>query len=147
VFAGSAVAVERIFSGGHDTISLRRASIQPEMVRTLMLVKHCLQLKKNSNIISIDWLCLFNLKLTFCIPSLQPSIRPSRTCSSSGIWQYGYGSGISVTVLCPYLYGRTPYTVQCTALYTAHTISFLVFPLSSLLIHSRYTFLLFSYII
>jgi len=33
------------------------------------------------------------------------------------------------------------------ARYTARTIPFLVFPLSSLLIHSRYTFLLFSYII
>ena len=54
VFPGSAVAVERIFSGGRDTISLRRASLQPETVRTLMLVKHCLWLKRNSNIISID---------------------------------------------------------------------------------------------
>jgi hypothetical protein len=29
---GSAVAVERIFSGGRDTISLRRASLQPETI-------------------------------------------------------------------------------------------------------------------
>ena len=36
---GSAVAVERIFSGGHDTISLRRASFKPETIRMLMLVK------------------------------------------------------------------------------------------------------------
>jgi hypothetical protein len=36
---GSAVAVERIFSGGRDTISLRRASLKPETIRVLMLVK------------------------------------------------------------------------------------------------------------
>ena len=40
---GSAVAVERIFSGGRDTISLRRASLQPETIRTLMLVKQQLK--------------------------------------------------------------------------------------------------------
>ena len=37
---GSAVAVERIFSGGRDTISLRRASLRPDTIRILMLVKH-----------------------------------------------------------------------------------------------------------
>jgi hypothetical protein len=36
---GSAVAVERIFSGGRDTISLCCASLDPETIRTLMLVK------------------------------------------------------------------------------------------------------------
>ena len=41
---GSAVAVERIFSGGRDTISLRRASLKPETIRTLMLVKQRLRL-------------------------------------------------------------------------------------------------------
>jgi hypothetical protein len=35
----SAVAVERIFSGGRDTISLRCASLKPETIRMLMLVK------------------------------------------------------------------------------------------------------------
>jgi hypothetical protein len=40
---GSAVAVERIFSGGRDTNSLRRASLQPETIRTLMLVKQHLK--------------------------------------------------------------------------------------------------------
>jgi len=43
---GSAVAVERVFSGGRDTISLRRASLQPETVRTLMLVKQRLKFRK-----------------------------------------------------------------------------------------------------
>ena len=38
-YAGSAVAVERIFSGSRDTISLRRANLNPETIRTLMLVK------------------------------------------------------------------------------------------------------------
>ena len=36
---GSAVAVERIFSGGQDTISLHRASLKPETIWILMLVK------------------------------------------------------------------------------------------------------------
>jgi hAT family protein len=40
IFAtGSAVAVERVFSGGRDTISLRRASLKPETIRILMIVK------------------------------------------------------------------------------------------------------------
>lgn len=43
---GSAVAVERIFSGGRDTISLRRASLQPNTIRTLMLVKKRLHLAR-----------------------------------------------------------------------------------------------------
>jgi hypothetical protein len=46
---GSAVAVERIFSGGRDTISLRRASLQPETIRTLMLVKQHLHLTRRAN--------------------------------------------------------------------------------------------------
>jgi hypothetical protein len=45
---GSAVAVERIFSGGRDTISLRRASLKPEMIRTLMLVKQRLRLARTA---------------------------------------------------------------------------------------------------
>jgi len=40
------VAVERIFSGGRDTISLRRASLQPGTIRVLMLVKHRLCLAR-----------------------------------------------------------------------------------------------------
>ncbi|PPQ80819.1 hypothetical protein CVT25_001944 [Psilocybe cyanescens] len=43
---GSAVAVERIFSRGHDTISLRRASLVSDTIRVLMLVKHCLRLAR-----------------------------------------------------------------------------------------------------
>ncbi|KIJ41802.1 hypothetical protein M422DRAFT_171816, partial [Sphaerobolus stellatus SS14] len=41
---GSAVAVERIFSSGRDVISLRRASLKPDTIRTLMLVKQRLRL-------------------------------------------------------------------------------------------------------
>ena len=41
---GSAVAVERIFSGGRDTISLRRASLQADTIRILMLIKKHLHL-------------------------------------------------------------------------------------------------------
>jgi hypothetical protein len=43
---GSAVAVERIFSGGRDTISLRRASLTPDTIRVLMLVKKRLHLTR-----------------------------------------------------------------------------------------------------
>jgi hypothetical protein len=35
LLVGSAVAVERIFSGGRDTISLRRVSLMPETIRTV----------------------------------------------------------------------------------------------------------------
>jgi hypothetical protein len=45
-YLGSAVAVERIFSGGRDTISLRRASLIPDTIRVLMLVKHRLRLAR-----------------------------------------------------------------------------------------------------
>ncbi|KAI9437123.1 hypothetical protein F5148DRAFT_953123, partial [Russula earlei] len=40
----SAVAVERVFSGGRDTISLCRASLKVETIRTLILVKKKLHL-------------------------------------------------------------------------------------------------------
>lgn len=46
VIPGSAVAVERIFSGGRDTISLRRASLHPDTIRSLMLVKHRVRLSR-----------------------------------------------------------------------------------------------------
>ena len=46
VVLGSAVAVERIFSGGRDTISLRRASLRPETIKVLMLVKKKLHLAR-----------------------------------------------------------------------------------------------------
>jgi hypothetical protein len=36
---GSAVAVERVFSGGRDTIRLRRASLKAETIEVLMFVK------------------------------------------------------------------------------------------------------------
>ena len=45
---GSAVAVEHIFSGRRDTISLRRASLKPETIRTLMLVKQRLRLARTA---------------------------------------------------------------------------------------------------
>jgi len=45
---GSAVAVERIFSAGRDTISLRRASLKPDTIRTLMLFKQPLRLAREA---------------------------------------------------------------------------------------------------
>ena len=43
---GLAVAVERIFSGGHDTISLHHASLKPETIQMLILVKRKLILAR-----------------------------------------------------------------------------------------------------
>ncbi|KXN82671.1 hypothetical protein AN958_02308, partial [Leucoagaricus sp. SymC.cos] len=37
---GSAVAGERVFSGGRDTVFLRRASLKSSTIRSLMLCKH-----------------------------------------------------------------------------------------------------------
>ncbi|KAJ7938777.1 hypothetical protein B0H13DRAFT_2301420 [Mycena leptocephala] len=44
---GSAVAVGHIFSGGRDTISLRRSSLNADTIRTLMLlVKNRLRMRR-----------------------------------------------------------------------------------------------------
>ena len=48
VFAGSAVAVEHIFSGGQDTVSMRRMRLKPETVGTLILVKAKLRLARTA---------------------------------------------------------------------------------------------------
>ena len=45
---GSAIAVERIFSGGRDMISLCRASLKPDTIRTLILVKQRLRLARQA---------------------------------------------------------------------------------------------------
>ena len=45
---GSAVTVEHIFSWGCDTISLQRASLKPETIRILILVKQMLHLAHNA---------------------------------------------------------------------------------------------------
>jgi len=50
---GSAVAVERIFSSGRDTISIRRASLQPETIHTLMVLKHHLRWVREGNVIAL----------------------------------------------------------------------------------------------
>ena len=52
-FLGSAVAVERIFSSGRDTISTRRASLQPETIRTLMVLKHHFRQTREGNAINV----------------------------------------------------------------------------------------------
>ncbi|KIK54017.1 hypothetical protein GYMLUDRAFT_1024574, partial [Collybiopsis luxurians FD-317 M1] len=44
----SAVAVERIFSGGQDTISLHHSSLKPGTIRVLMLYKYQLRLKRKA---------------------------------------------------------------------------------------------------
>jgi hypothetical protein len=48
MLSGSTVAAEHIFSGGCDVISLRRASLKPETIRILMLVKQRLHLARNA---------------------------------------------------------------------------------------------------
>ena len=47
IFLGSAVAVERIFSGGRDTVSLRRPSLHSDTIRILMISKHCHHMARN----------------------------------------------------------------------------------------------------
>jgi hypothetical protein len=54
LFLGSAVAVERIFSSGRDTISIRRASLQPENIRTLMVLKHHLRRMREGTVIHLE---------------------------------------------------------------------------------------------
>ncbi|KZV91465.1 hypothetical protein EXIGLDRAFT_615677, partial [Exidia glandulosa HHB12029] len=49
---GSAVAVERIFSGGRDTVGIRRASLSAETIRVLMVLKQAL--RKARDVIEID---------------------------------------------------------------------------------------------
>lgn len=45
---GSAVSVERVFSGARDTLSLRRTSMKPDTLRSLMLFKHKLLLRRRT---------------------------------------------------------------------------------------------------
>ena len=47
-YPGSAVAVERIFSGGRDAISLRRASLKAETIEAVMVVKAQLRLARTA---------------------------------------------------------------------------------------------------
>ena len=53
-FLGSAVAVEHIFSSGRDTISIRCASLQPDTIQTLMVLKHHIRRTRGVNAINID---------------------------------------------------------------------------------------------
>ncbi|KJA21873.1 hypothetical protein HYPSUDRAFT_139870, partial [Hypholoma sublateritium FD-334 SS-4] len=48
---GSAVAVERLFSGGRDTIALRRASLQPETIRILMILKQHIRVRESQKLL------------------------------------------------------------------------------------------------
>jgi hypothetical protein len=47
---GSAVAVEQIFSGGRDTISVRHSRLSASSISCLMLLKHHLCLKREAAI-------------------------------------------------------------------------------------------------
>jgi hypothetical protein len=42
------VAVERVFSGGRDSIGIRRASLNPETIRMLMVVKARLRMARTA---------------------------------------------------------------------------------------------------
>jgi hypothetical protein len=48
ISAGSAAAVKHFFSGGRDTIGLRRASLKAETIKTLMFVKARLKLARKA---------------------------------------------------------------------------------------------------
>ena len=54
MFLGSAVAVERIFSSGRDTISVHYASVQLETIHTLMVLKHHLCQMHENNVIMLE---------------------------------------------------------------------------------------------
>jgi hypothetical protein len=53
-FVGSAVAVEHIFSSGRDSISLHCASLQPETIHTLMVLKHHLRRMHERKVIALE---------------------------------------------------------------------------------------------
>jgi hypothetical protein len=53
---GSAVAVERVFSSGRDTISLRHSRLSAPTIRCLMLLKHHLRLKREAAIAELKGL-------------------------------------------------------------------------------------------
>lgn len=51
---GSAVAVERVFSGCRDTISLRRASLNAETIRALVIARHGVIRARQSSRLDIE---------------------------------------------------------------------------------------------
>jgi hypothetical protein len=70
IVLGSAVAVECVFLGGHDTISLQWASLWPETIKVLMLVKKKLHLVHVRGHPSVSLLPLSSptLPLSICTP-------------------------------------------------------------------------------
>ena len=54
IFLGSAVAVECIFSSSRDTISTRHASLQPETIHMLMVLKHQICQTHKGNVIDVE---------------------------------------------------------------------------------------------
>ena len=56
-FLGSAVAVEHIFSNGRDTISTCHASLRPETIHTLMVLKHQICQTCKGNAIDVEQTC------------------------------------------------------------------------------------------
>ena len=74
IVLGSAVAVEQVFLGGHDTISLWWASLQPETIKVLMLVKKKLHLMRAQSTAALHhWLqycrTLYSILYTIIFPS------------------------------------------------------------------------------
>jgi len=122
-YAGSAVAIEQIFSGSRDTISLRRANLKPETIRTLMLVKQQLRLARTAvhdilgayHFLIIDS-CLVHIvdKLVaefiylFVILTVQLS-RPVYGCSN---YCTVPAKGLKLVDTAKIWYGQWPYT-QC----------------------------------
>ena len=64
--SGSVVAVEQIFSGGWDTISLRCASLKPETIRILMLVKRKLIISWENIATKLCQPSKLHMRLLFC---------------------------------------------------------------------------------
>ncbi|KAJ7884330.1 hypothetical protein B0H14DRAFT_3743513 [Mycena olivaceomarginata] len=58
----SAVAVERVFSGGRDTTALRRAKLKPETIRTLMILKAHIRLARKEIIEVLDEVDIIELE-------------------------------------------------------------------------------------
>jgi len=80
---GSVVAIERVFSGGRDTVSLWRQSLKPETIRILMIVKARLRLARlaRNELVQYDITVYgFTVHHTYTI-DIRPSAIYSTACS------------------------------------------------------------------
>ena len=138
---GSAVAIKHIFSGGRDTISLCRASLKPDVIHSLMVLKHHLLLKRSS-VIELDWrdvdsLLQTNVEFFFppymlTVPSLHQQIlgTSSNFSSCTGLHRHGLvlqSTSVSFTDLhsiwsCWRQKNKVCWCIRATAVWLTHTI-------------------------